>query len=229
MPHILKIATYIHTYLPTSLASFSYCLTYFEEADSFMLVSVLLDSNILLVWRICKVIYLTLCPQNWSLVLPQPLNHSFLMHCKRYTDKKLKESAVEWYSQTTYKQLNLNAHNSHHKTDKLHLRKSLWWDKYNHFTIIWFSSKHEWWQCTAQMNIISSQLPMCVYCNNSPPQRLSKSLLLPKPSKTACCMPSQKSFLMSQPWETISEEWFLLHSLLWLPLKQGLASVRKQE
>jgi hypothetical protein len=34
---------------------------------------------------------------------------------------------------------------------------------------------------------------------------------------------------MSQPWETISEEWFLLHSLLWLPLKQGLASVRKQE
>lgn len=45
MPHILEIATYLPTYLPTSLASFSYCLTYFEEVDSFMFVSVLPDSK----------------------------------------------------------------------------------------------------------------------------------------------------------------------------------------
>jgi hypothetical protein len=45
MPHILEIATYLPTYLPTSLASFSYCLTYFEEVDSFKFVSVLPDSK----------------------------------------------------------------------------------------------------------------------------------------------------------------------------------------
>ncbi len=120
----LQLTTYLPTYLPTSLAIFSYCLTYFEEVDRFVFVSVLLDSNMLCLKNLQSNLA-TLCPQNWSLVLPQPLNHSFLMHCKRYTNKKPKESAVEWYSQTTYKQLILNAHNSHHKTDKLHLRKSL--------------------------------------------------------------------------------------------------------
>jgi hypothetical protein len=67
-----------------------------------MFASVLLDSNILCLKNLQSNLP-TLSPKNWSPVLPQPLNHSFLMHCKRYAHKKLKESVVEWYSQTTYK------------------------------------------------------------------------------------------------------------------------------
>jgi hypothetical protein len=43
-----KCLTYLRlqpTYLPTSLPSFSYCLTYFEEVNTFKFVSVLPDSK----------------------------------------------------------------------------------------------------------------------------------------------------------------------------------------